>query len=170
MYSEPMTVHRRGMYRRYNTPRNHLILPYFNSPRINTSKNCSNFCISLIPMDFNPTKINTSGDKHLKSCRINTSGNKDLKSSRINTSKKRPGGGGRGYPTSYWRKIFTLSAGAAQPFCSASIMALKAGLGRRSASKGRGRLGRASGRWWRERVSQEYLSVKPQVRTAFTAG
>jgi hypothetical protein len=59
------------------------------SIRINTYKSPSNPFILLI---FNPTRINTSGAKDLKSRRINTSGNKDLKSFRINTSKKRVGG------------------------------------------------------------------------------
>jgi hypothetical protein len=59
-----------------------------NSPRINTSKIFSIFRISLIPKDFNPTRINTSGAKDLKSPRINTSGYKDLKSNHSNTSKK----------------------------------------------------------------------------------
>jgi hypothetical protein len=60
-----------------------------NSCRINTSKNISLFCISLISNHLKPTRINTSGNKDLKSPRINTSGSKDLKSCRINTSKKR---------------------------------------------------------------------------------
>jgi len=59
-----------------------------NSPRINTSKKISIFCISLIRRHLKPTRINTSKNKHLKSRRINTSANKDLKSFRINTSKK----------------------------------------------------------------------------------
>jgi hypothetical protein len=65
------------------------------STRINTSK------ISKIPrilfpaIDFNPTKINTSGNKHLKSPRINTSGHKDLKSNHFNTSKKHGRGCGK---------------------------------------------------------------------------
>jgi hypothetical protein len=58
------------------------------SPRINTSKKFSIFCISLIMKSFNSTRTNTSGNKDLKSPRINTSGSKDLKSFRINTSKK----------------------------------------------------------------------------------
>jgi hypothetical protein len=58
------------------------------SPRINTSKKFSIFYISLIMSHFNCTRINTSGNKDLKSPRINTSGSKDLKSFRINTSKK----------------------------------------------------------------------------------
>jgi len=57
------------------------------TPRINTSESFENSRISIIPNDFNPTRINTSGAKDLKSIRINTSGNKDLKSFRINTSK-----------------------------------------------------------------------------------
>jgi hypothetical protein len=63
-----------------------------NYSRINTSKNFSKICISQIIKEFKLTRINTSGNKHLKPPRINTSGAKDLKSCRINTSKK----GGRG--------------------------------------------------------------------------
>jgi hypothetical protein len=59
-----------------------------NPPGINTSENFPFSRISLIPNDFNPTRINTSGNKDLKSIRINTSGSKDLKSFRISTSKK----------------------------------------------------------------------------------
>jgi hypothetical protein len=55
---------------------------------INTSKNLALFCNPLIRKPFNPARINTSGNKDLKSIRINTSGSKDLKSFRINTSKK----------------------------------------------------------------------------------
>src|SRR5580704_16115787 len=60
--------------------------------RFNTYKFLKNLRIALIPRYFNPTRINTSGSKDLKSPRINSSGNKDLKSLRINTSKKHPGG------------------------------------------------------------------------------
>jgi N-acetylmuramoyl-L-alanine amidase len=63
-----------------------------NPPKINTSTIRANSRISLIPNAFNPTRINTSGAKDLKSIRINTSGNKDLKSFRISTSKKHPRG------------------------------------------------------------------------------
>jgi len=77
-----------------NQPFAHISSP--NPPRINTSGNFVNFCISLIPNNFKPTRINTSGAKDLKSIRINTSGNKDLKSFRINTSKKQ--GRGEGSP------------------------------------------------------------------------
>ena len=65
-----------------------------NHPRINTSKNFAISCNSLIPKPFNPTRINTSGNKDLKSIRISPSGSKDLKSFRINTSKKHGGGVG----------------------------------------------------------------------------
>jgi hypothetical protein len=58
-----------------------------NFPRINTSRIFRESRISLIPLDFNSTRINTSGAKDLKSPGINTSGNKDLKSFRINTSE-----------------------------------------------------------------------------------
>jgi hypothetical protein len=61
----------------------------FNPSRINTSKKFSNFCISLIQLDFKPTRINTSG-------------NKDLKSPRINTSKKQ----GRVVSTSAMHRFF----------------------------------------------------------------
>jgi hypothetical protein len=44
-----------------------------NPPRINTSRTFSIFRISLISNDFNSTRINTSGNKDLKSFRINTS-------------------------------------------------------------------------------------------------
>jgi N-acetylmuramoyl-L-alanine amidase len=73
-----------------------------NSPRINTSRIFRKSGISLIPLHFNPTRINTSGAKDLKSTRINTSGNKDLKSFTINTSKKHRRGVGP-------RRISTLS-------------------------------------------------------------
>jgi hypothetical protein len=63
-------------------------IAHHNHPRINTSKNSAIFCNSLIPKPFNPTRINTSGNKDLKSIRINTYGSKDLKSCRINTYKK----------------------------------------------------------------------------------
>jgi hypothetical protein len=63
-------------------------IAHHNHPRINTSKNSAIFCNSLIPKPFNPTRINTYGNKDLKSIRINTYGSKDLKSFRINTSKK----------------------------------------------------------------------------------
>jgi len=59
-----------------------------NSSGINTSEKFPIPRISLIPGDFNPTRINTSGNKDLKSIRINTSGSNDLKSFRINTYKK----------------------------------------------------------------------------------
>jgi hypothetical protein len=65
-----------------------------NSPRINTSEKFPISRILLIRNDFNPTRINTSGNKDLKSIRINTSGSKDLKSFRINTSKKQGRGEG----------------------------------------------------------------------------
>jgi len=68
------------------------ILHGIKSSRINTYKILKNPRIALIPRYFNPTRINTSGSKDLKSPRINSSGNKDLKSLRINTSKKHPGG------------------------------------------------------------------------------
>src|SRR5580658_2006428 len=67
-----------------------------NYPGINTSKNFALFCNPLIRKPFNPTRINTSGNKDLKSIRINTSGSKDLKSFRINTSKKHGRGEGGG--------------------------------------------------------------------------
>jgi len=83
------------------TPRNSCVqFPPFlqfvrlNSSRFNTSKIISLFRISLILNNFNPTRINTSGNKDLKSPRINTSGAKDLKSLRINTSKKQGRGAG----------------------------------------------------------------------------
>jgi hypothetical protein len=65
-----------------------------NSPRINTSEKFPISRILLIRNDFNPTRINTSGNKDLKSIRINTSGSKDLKSFRINTSKNNGRGEG----------------------------------------------------------------------------
>jgi hypothetical protein len=67
-----------------------------NSSGINTSEKFSISRISLICHAFNFTRINTSGDKDLKSPGINTSGSKDLKSLRINTSKKH--GRGEGAP------------------------------------------------------------------------
>jgi N-acetylmuramoyl-L-alanine amidase len=63
--------------------------------RINTSKIFQKSRILLIPLDFNSTRINTSGAKDLKSPGINTSGNKDLKSFKINTSKKHRRGCGQ---------------------------------------------------------------------------
>jgi N-acetylmuramoyl-L-alanine amidase len=80
---------------------NLLILHDIKSLGINTYKKCPNFRIILIPIDFNLTRINTSGTKDLKSPRINTSGAKDLKSRRINTSKKQ--GTGRGAPSAALR-------------------------------------------------------------------
>jgi hypothetical protein len=80
-----------------------LQFPSHNSPRINTSKIFSIFRISLIPKDINPTRINTSENKHLKPPIINTSGHKDLKSCRINTSKKH--GRGRGAALKYHLNI-----------------------------------------------------------------
>ena len=65
-----------------------LILRVLISIRINTSKIFQNPPISLILINLNFTRINTSGAKDLKSPRINTSGNKDLKSNYFNTSKK----------------------------------------------------------------------------------
>jgi hypothetical protein len=65
-----------------------------NSSRINTSEKFLVSRISLICYGFNSTKINTSGNKDLKSPGINTSGSKDLKPFRINTSKKQGRGGG----------------------------------------------------------------------------
>jgi hypothetical protein len=62
------------------------------SPRINTYKDSSVSCISLISNDFNSNKNNSSGNKDLKSIRISTSGHKDLKSFRISTYKKHGGG------------------------------------------------------------------------------
>jgi len=82
-----------------------LQFPSRNSPRINTSKILSKSRISLIMKDFNPTRISTSKNKHLKSRRINTSGDKDLKSRRINTSKKH----GRGYPHPPAQQLFQCS-------------------------------------------------------------
>jgi hypothetical protein len=98
-----------------------------NYPGINTSKNFALFCNPLIRKPFNPTRINTSGNKDLKSIRINTSGSKDLKSFRINTSKKH--GRGEGIPHFGVDKItsgaFSISANralhtstpAAMPHC-----------------------------------------------------
>jgi hypothetical protein len=65
---------------------------------INTSTKFKTFRNSLIRKPFNPTGINTSGNKDLNSIRINTSGSKDLKSFRINTSKKQGRGEGGGNP------------------------------------------------------------------------
>jgi hypothetical protein len=65
------------------------------STRINTSKISKISRILFPAIDFNPTKINTSGNKHLKSPRINTSGHKDLKSNHFNTSKKHGRGCGK---------------------------------------------------------------------------
>jgi hypothetical protein len=80
---------------------NLLILHDIKSPGINTSKKSRNSRIPIIPIDFNSSRINTSGAKDLKSSRINTSGNKDLKSRRINTSKKhRRGVGIAAFPLS----------------------------------------------------------------------
>src|SRR6202167_2142121 len=75
---------------------NLLILHDIKSIRINTSKKSANLRIIFIPIDFKPTRINTSGNKDLKSPRINTSGHKDLKSNHFNTSKKQ--GRGEGCP------------------------------------------------------------------------
>jgi len=65
------------------------------STRINTSKISKISRILFSAIDFNPTKINTSGNKHLKPPRINTSGHKDLKSNHFNTSKKHGRGCGK---------------------------------------------------------------------------
>jgi hypothetical protein len=65
-----------------------------NPSGINTSGNFPISRISLIWHAFNFTRINTSGNKDLKSRRINTSGSKDLKSLRINTSKNHRRGEG----------------------------------------------------------------------------
>jgi hypothetical protein len=62
-------------------------VPSRNSPKINTSKIFAIPSIPFIRNTFNPTRINTSKNKDLKSLRINTSENKDLKPLRINTSK-----------------------------------------------------------------------------------
>src|SRR5580658_9665798 len=72
-----------------------------NSPGFNTSRKFAIFCNPLIRKPFNPTRINTSGNKDLKSLRINTSGSKDLKSFRINTSKKHGSGEGSSDPEVY---------------------------------------------------------------------
>jgi hypothetical protein len=85
-----------------------------NSSRINTSEKFPISRISLIRNDFNPTRINTSGNKDLKSIRINTSGSKDLKSFRINTSKKQ-GRGGHASPPPPPEKNFALSAKPVSP-------------------------------------------------------
>jgi len=67
-------------------PNSHFACP--NSFRISTSENSSTFRIPFILSGFKSTRINTSGNKDLKSFIINTSETKDLKSFRINTSKK----------------------------------------------------------------------------------
>jgi hypothetical protein len=93
-----------------------------NYPGINTSKNFALFCNPLIRKPFNPTRINTSGNKDLKSIRINTSGSKDLKSFRINTSKKH--GRGEGIPHLGVDKIIpTVVPASAERASHASIRA-----------------------------------------------
>ena len=69
------------------------ILHDLNSFRIRSYKILKKSRIFIIPLDFNPIRIRSSGCKDLKSFRIRSSGNKDLKSFRINSSKKH---GGRG--------------------------------------------------------------------------
>jgi hypothetical protein len=65
-----------------------LIVQDLKSTRINTSKISKISRILFPTINFNPTRINTSGNKDLKPPRINTSGHKDLKSNHFNTSKK----------------------------------------------------------------------------------
>jgi N-acetylmuramoyl-L-alanine amidase len=86
-----------------------------NSSRINTSRIFRKSRISLIPLGFNPTRINTSGAKDLKSRRINTYGNKDLKSFTINTSKKHRRGGGPRAFSSLPKKFAPFAACALLP-------------------------------------------------------
>jgi hypothetical protein len=80
------------MYSKHIEAANQVTPAHFNSLGINTSKNSTDFSISFILKAFKRTRINTSGDKDLKSIRINSSGHKDLKFFRINTSKNMGGG------------------------------------------------------------------------------